>query len=164
MFFFRFRDFHSLMMESCFIFNTFFLIFPEWKQNIKIIKTFPVPPQSWSSSGILTYIAPCKCNSQWVLLHFQVSFSRSLVIYSQRENILHEVFFFFFSPFLRRLEAVGGQNQASLIIQSFLAQVEPSYVPCLSLQFPRIQKQVFHDKVPGSYSKCINRCVYCMYT
>lgn len=133
-FFFRFRDFHSSMMESCFIFTTFF-IFPEWKQNIKIIKTFPVPPQSWSSSGMLTYIAPCKCNFQWVLLHFQVSFSRSLVIYSRREHIPREVFFFFFFPFI---ETSGGSRRTESGIPHYLEFFGTSWAFLCPVSLPPI--------------------------
>lgn len=166
------HNFHSVMMESCFIFTAFYIPdhIPEWKQNIKVTKTFPVPPRSRSSSGTLTGLHSTwqmrSHDFQWVLIRFCPSFSFfkclscSLGIYSQRENIPRGIFF----PFLRHLEAVAEEDRLRHPSSfSFLAQVEPSYVPRLSLQFPKF-KQLFHNRIPGSYLKCINRHVYCMCT
>lgn len=135
---FFFSDFGTSIHQwwKVVLFLPLFFIFPEWKQNIKIIKTFPVPPQSWSSSGMLTYIAPCKWNFQWVLLHFQVSFSRSLVIYSRRENIPREVcFFFFFFPFI---ETSGGSRRTESGIPHYLEFFGTSWAFLCPVSLPPI--------------------------
>lgn len=110
------------------------------------IKTFSVPPQ-WFSPGILTGL-----HSTWQMWSqfsvslipfqlrvflFQVSFPVPLLFTVRGKKIPRESFFPFF---LRLQEAVGEEDRVrhpSLF--SFLAQVEPSYVLCLLLHFPKFK-------------------------
>lgn len=92
----------------------------------------------------LAYIAPGKCVVaiflQWDLFHFcPLSFFFKCLscpfFYLQSEG-KHSTWVF--SSYLRHKEAVGEQDRmkASLVIQSFLAQVEPSCVSRSTTAFP----------------------------
>lgn len=103
------HNFHSVMMESCFVFTAFYIPdhIPEWKQNIKVTKTFPSLRSPDRLLGPwLAYIAPGKCVvaifiSLIVLLHYCLWFSffkclsNCLFIHRRKENIPREVFSLF---------------------------------------------------------------------
>lgn len=129
---------------------------PEWKQNIKVKKKKKkILGPNRLLGPWLAYIAPVS-----VSVHrfpFSSVFSVPF-LFTVGGKTFHVSFFF---PFLRHVEAVEDEKRAESGIQSFLARVEPSYVPHLSLWCPKSSK---HNRIPGSWSKCINRHVYCMCT
>lgn len=127
---------------------------PEWKQNIKVTKTIPIPPQAWSSSGTSTALhSTCQTHScsYRSITSLVKCLSCSFFIYNPRET------------FHDSSEMLGGSRRSrirhpSFLLYSFLAQVEPSYVLCLLLQFPEFKAVTPQQDSWQMFKKCNNWC------
>lgn len=106
---------------------------------------FSIPPQAQSSSGTLTGLCSTLQLSvsliplQSTVFHFSSVFPIPF-LFTAAGKTFHVRFFFF--PFLRRLEAVGGQNQASLVNQEFFGTGWAFLCPVSLAPIPKIQKAV----------------------